>query len=507
MAMLTSGKAPSLEVVGMTKRFGSTLALDGVGMNVQAGSVHALIGENGAGKSTLAKCIIGLCRADAAAVHLNGRQIAVGNPLDARGHGIGMVHQHFSLAPSLTAAESLIINRADVPAVIGWAGERRRLEAFLAAMPLRVPLDRPVARLAAGEKQKLEILKLLYLDQRMLILDEPTSVLTPAEADEILGLLKGIARRGDITVVLITHRLRDIAGYADAVTVLRRGRNVGTGKVGSLSTEDMVRLMIGDTPVRQSCERRQYAHDRVVLGLVDMSADGGDHLRVIDRLNLEIRAGEIVGIAGVSGNGQSELVEVLFGQRPLSEGGIFVRGERFVPTRRCLERFKVFGLQEEPQRNAVVPRMTVAETMALRAYDKAPLSRAGWLSLQAMRRKARGLIEAYHVETTSPDAPIESLSGGNVQRVVLARELSGNPDVLIVANPTAGLDFAAAAETRAGIMEHRNRGAAVLLVSEDLDEVLELADRVAVMSQGRIAYLAPVAGTDRATVARHMVGK
>jgi len=506
MATLAPGKAPSLEVVGMTKRFGSLLALDDVGLHVPAGSVHALIGENGAGKSTLARCIMGLIRPDAGTVSLNGREVAVANPREAHAHGIGMVHQHFTLAPSLTAVESLVIARAGVPAVIDWAGERRRLEAFLAAMPVGVPLDRPVATLAAGEKQKLEILKLMYLGQRLVILDEPTSVLTPAEADEILGLLAGMARRGDITVVIITHKLRDVLGHADAVTVLRRGRNAGSGKVGALSAEDMVRSMIGDAPVRKPCERRQHARDKVVLKLVDLSADGQEGLDGFDPLNLDVRAGEIVGIAGVSGNGQAALVEVLLGQRPLEGGAILIHGEPFSRTRRSFERFNVFGLPEEPLRNAVVPRMTVGETLALRAYDKAPLSRGGWLFPQAMRERARALMEAYRVEAPSPDTPIEDLSGGNVQRAVLARELSGDADVLILANPCAGLDFAAAAEIRATIMEHRNRGAAVLLVSEDLDEVLELADRVGVMSAGRISYFAPITATDRSTVGRHMLG-
>jgi general nucleoside transport system ATP-binding protein len=504
--ILQRGKAPSLEAINMTKRFGAMTALDNVSVNIPAGSFHALLGENGAGKSTLVKCIMGFYTADEGTVLLNGKEIDISNPRDARANGIGMVYQHFTLVPSLTAAENLVINRADTPAIINWGAEKRRLEEFLDKMPFRVPLDAPVSALAAGEKQKLEILKLLYLDQRFMILDEPTSVLTPGEADEILGLLKQMAQAKDITVVIITHKFREVTAFADAVTVLRRGKHVGGGKVGEVTTPDMARMMIGDTALRETAKRKELPHDEVVLDLSGLYAEDAEGLPAINALNLKVHAGEIVGIAGVSGNGQSDLVEVLAGQRALDDGGIFIRGERFEPTRHDFDRFKVFGLPEEPLKNATVPRMTVAENMAFRSYDKPPLSTGWWLSPGPMRERARELIKAYRVKTSSPESAMETLSGGNVQRAVLARELSGDVDVLIVANPCFGLDFASVADIRAQIMEQRNRGAAVLLVSEDLDEILELADRVAVMSEGKINYVSPVSKTDRHTIGRHMAG-
>jgi ABC-type uncharacterized transport system ATPase subunit len=498
--------APSLEAINMTKRFGSLLALDDVTVKIAAGTFHALLGENGAGKSTLVKCIMGFYTPDTGDILLNGREIKIANPRDARANSIGMVYQHFTLVPSLTAAENLVINRPDVPAVINWKQEKRRLEEFLDRMPFRVPLDRPISSLAAGEKQKLEILKLLYLDQRFMILDEPTSVLTPAEADEMLGMLKQMSQRGDITVVIITHKFREVTAFADAVTVLRRGALVGGGKVSELSTNDMARMMIGDTPIRTASERAARRHDKVVLELSALCTRDAEGRAAVDRLDLQVYAGEIVGIAGVSGNGQSELVEVLAGQRPLTAGSMLIGGERFEPTRENYDRFKVFGLPEEPLKNATVPRMTVAENMAFRNFDKVPVSNGFWMSPGPMRAKARELIKAYRVKTPSPETPIENLSGGNVQRAVLARELSSDVDVLIVANPCFGLDFASVAEIRAQIMEQRNRGAAVLLVSEDLDEILELADRVAVMSEGKINYVSPVTQTDRTTIGQHMAG-
>lgn len=500
-------RAPSLDTKGMSKRFGALNALDDVSITVEAGSCHALLGENGAGKSTLVKCVMGFYEPDAGTILLDGQEVRVRTPRDARALGIGMVYQHFTLVPSLTAAENLVIARADAPSVIDWGKEKRRLKEFLDRMPFRVPLDAPVSSLAAGEKQKLEILKLLYLEQRFMILDEPTSVLTPAEADEILGLLKGMAGRGEITVLMITHKFREVNAFADAVTVLRRGRKVGEGRVGAMSTGEMARAMIGDAVVRERAVRVGQGEQPTVLELAGLCAPDDEGLPALDGVSLKVHRGEIVGIAGVSGNGQAELVECLSGQRPLGDGRVFVHEKPFEPTRGDFARFKVFGLPEEPLKNAAVPRMTVAENIAFRTFDRPPTAKFGWwLRPGPMRERARELIDRYRIKTPSAETPIENLSGGNVQRSVLARELSGEVEVLIVANPCFGLDFASVAEIRAQIVEQRNRGAAVLLVSEDLDEVLELADRVAVMSEGKIAYVAPVGETDRATIGRHMAG-
>jgi simple sugar transport system ATP-binding protein len=506
-AALAKPRALSLEAVGMTKIFGPLVALGDVSIKVPAGSFHALLGENGAGKSTLVKCIMGFYQADQGQVLLDGHEVAIRNPRDARANGVGMVYQHFTLVPSLTVAENLLIARADAPGLIDWRKEMAGLEAFLARMPFQVPLTKQVHDLAAGEKQKLEILKQLYLDQRFLILDEPTSVLTPGEADEILGLVRAMTQRGDITVLMITHKFREVTAFADDVTVLRRGRLAGSGHVGTLSTDEMARMMIGDTPIRPRASRSQHTEGQIFLEFAGVFADGDDGRSAVASFDLKVRAGEIVGIAGVSGNGQRELVEALSGQRPIQDGRILVKGEPYEPTRNNMDRFKVFGLPEEPLKNATVRKMSVAENMAFRVFDKPPItSLKWWLSPAPIRARARTLIQAYRVKTASPDSAIETLSGGNVQRAVLARELSGDVDVLIVANPCFGLDFASVAEIRAQIVEARNRGAAVLLVSEDLDEILDLADRVAVMSEGRISYVAAIEDTDRTTIGRYMAG-
>jgi ABC-type uncharacterized transport system ATPase subunit len=509
MSALETSKshAIGLETIGMTKIFGSLTALDDVSIKVRPGSFHALLGENGAGKSTLVKCVMGFYQPTRGSVLVNGAEVQIPNPKAARALGIGMVYQHFTLVPSLTATENLVIARADVPAVIDWKAEKRRLDELFDTMPFRVPLDVPVSSLAAGEKQKLEILKQLYLDQRFLILDEPTSVLTPQEADEILGLLRGMTDRGDLTILMISHKFREVTAFADDVTVLRKGAFVGSAPAKTLTVGAMSQMMIGDMKLRERAARKTFENKLTVLELAGLYADDDEGTRAIESVNLKVHAGEIVGIAGVSGNGQSELIECLSGQRPLFDGRIFVKDQPYEPEREKMARFKVYGLPEEPLKNAAVPRMTVAENLAFRSFDQPPMSSLwGWLSPGPIRAKAKELIAAYRVKTPGPDEPIQNLSGGNVQRAILARELSSEVDVLIVANPCFGLDFASIAEIRAQIMDQRNRGAAVLLVSEDLDEILELSDRVAVMSEGKITYVSPTADTDRNTIGQYMAG-
>ena len=436
MAPNTGTRAPSLETIGMSKAFGALRALQDVSIQVPAGSFHALLGENGAGKSTLVKCIMGFYTPDRGQLMLDGSEAAVRNPRDAQALGVGMVYQHFTLVPALTAAENLVVSRADAPSFIDWRKERKGLEGFLDRMPFRAPLDRTVSSLSAGEKQKLEILKLLYLDQRFLILDEPTSVLTPGEADEILGLLRDMAHRGEITVLMISHKFREVEAFCDDFTVLRRGARVGGGKVGAVSTREMAAMMIGDAVVRPSAARAAAPKSGTALEIAGLFAENDEGRDAVTGFDLKVQAGEIVGIAGVSGNGQSELVEALSGQRPIKLGQVLVHDKDFEPTRDHFDRFKIFGLPEEPLKNATVPTMSVAENMAFRQFDKAPISRLGfWLSREPMRAKARDLIGRYNVKTPSTETQIRDLSGGNVQRAVLARELSEDVDVLDCRQP------------------------------------------------------------------------
>lgn len=498
-------RAIAVETVGMTMRFGPFTALNDVSLKVKAGSFHVLLGENGAGKSTLVKCMMGFYRPTSGQMVVADREVQVRDPRDAHDLGLGMVYQHFTLVPSLTAAENLVISRADVPARIAWGKERTDLAAFMESMPFTVPLDVPVGRLAAGEKQKLELLKQLYLGRRFLILDEPTSVLTPSEADELLGMVRGLTTAGELTCLMISHKFREVTAFADAVSVLRRGEHVGGGKVADLTTAEMAAMMIGEKELMRPAARTPM-NGAPVVTVTGVKAPDRSGLKTIAIDDLAVRAGEIVGIAGISGNGQMELMEILSGQRPLSAGSVEVCGTPFRATRGEMRALNVRTLPEEPLRNACAPKMSVAENIFFRDFDFVAEKRKFWLDRRRMAALAAQLIGDYKVKTASLDTPIASLSGGNVQRAVLARELSGTVDLLLIANPCFGLDFSAVAEIRARIMAARNGGAAVLLISEDLDEILELSDRILVMSEGAIVFETQADGADIGEIGRHMAG-
>jgi ABC-type uncharacterized transport system ATPase subunit len=540
--------ALGVEVLGASKRFGTFRALDDVTLKVRAGTVHALLGENGAGKSTLVKGLVGYGLLDDGEIIADNRQVRIASPRDAQALGIGMVYQHFTVAAGLTVEENLLLARGRLPWRIDWAAERAALDAFMRSMPFRLRLDAPVATLAAGEKQKLEILKQLYLQQRLLILDEPTSVLTPQEADEVLGLMRDMATGGELTVLMITHKFREVMAYADDVTVLRKGRLVGTSAVADTDRDRLAAWMMGsDAVVRHAAEavdeargeaegkgevahsaavRNEIAHEEAVqseaaraprrampadapvrLALSTLSVVDDRGHTAVREVSLQVRSGEILGIAGVSGNGQKELIEALVGQRRVHAGEMRVHGEPYRATREEMTRLRLFALPEEPLRNACVANLSVADNLALRDFDRAPVKRGGWrIDRRAMRARAEQLIAEFNVRPPLPERAIGTLSGGNVQRAVLARELGQPVDVLIVANPVFGLDFSSVADIHARLIAARDAGAAVLLVSEDLDELLELADRIAVMAEGRLVYETAAQHADRVSLGRHMAG-
>ena len=522
--------ALALETYQLTKRFGAFTAMDQVSMKVEPGTVHALLGENGAGKSTLVKCVAGFQQAEEGSILIDGREQSIANPIVARALGIGMVYQHFTLAPGMTVAENLVLAASEVPRVIDWRAKRAELLAFLASTPFSLDLDACPSQLAAGEKQKLELLKQLYLKPRLLILDEPTSVLTPQEADEVLGHVRAFARSGQCTVIIITHKFREVMAYADSVTVLRRGRAVHHGLVADATPALLAHAMMGETADLSGLavsndplalvEPKNVATDSIainspsagtelkpaVLQVSALTALGDRGTLALHGVDLTVNAGEILGVAGVSGNGQRELVEALVGQRPRLGGQVRVMGEAYSATRRENHRLKVRSLPEEPLRNACVAALSVAENMALRDFDQPPLARHGLLRFSAWRTRARAWIAEYGVKTRGEGAPIGSLSGGNVQRAVLARELAGDINVLIAANPVFGLDFAAVREIHTRLRQVRQRGTGVLLISEDLDELLELSDRIVVMSEGRIVFETTAAQADRKVLGAHMGG-
>ncbi|MBU9274732.1 ABC transporter ATP-binding protein [Burkholderia gladioli] len=560
-----NGRALGIEVIGANKSFGAFRALDQVSLKIAPGSVHALLGENGAGKSTLVKGLVGYGPLDAGQIIAGTREVRIASPRDAQALDIGMVYQHFTLAAGMSVEENLLLARAALPWRIDWRAERGRLERFLARMPFRLRLDAPVSSLAAGEKQKLEILKQLYLERRFLILDEPTSVLTPQEADEVLGLMRELASARVLTVLMITHKFREVLDFADAVTVLRKGRAVAQANVADTSRDELAAWMMGvETAARDAADdattnatksapasvttsaaknaatsattiattgavtsatsspaaslpdatlaaratRRPCPAD-APIGLAASGLTVRDDLGLpaVRELSLAVRRGEILGIAGVSGNGQKALVEALIGQRQPAAGHMAVGGRPYRATREEMRERRVFAIPEEPLRNACIASMSVAENLALRDFDRAPLRAQGWrLDRRALRRRAAERIAEFKVSPPLPERAIGTLSGGNVQRAVLARELGQPVEVLIVANPVFGLDFASVADIHARLLAAREAGAAILLVSEDLDELLALSDRIAVMSAGRLVFETEAAGADRAVLGRHMAG-
>jgi general nucleoside transport system ATP-binding protein len=501
---------PQIEVRNISKRFGAVKALTDVSLTLAPGRVRALLGENGAGKSTLVKCIMGTYRAETGSVRVGAQDVELKNPRQAHALGIGMVYQHFTLVENMTVVENLIMAREHVPAVINWKTETEQLENFMETMPFRVDPRAMVRNLSAGEKQKVEILKQLYLKRKVLILDEPTSVLTPDEADEMLGMVRGMCEQGRLSVLMITHKFREVMAFCDEVTVLRHGKFMGEGAVRDLTREQMARMMMGDAELPKQAVRLDvngYSANNIRLAIHELCANDETGIEALSKLSLSVGASEIVGIAGVSGNGQRELVQVLAGQRMASGGRIMVKGEAYRPVRHEMRRHRFHVLPEMPLQNACVGNMTVAENLAFRVFDRPPLTRLRKLiKRRAMKHRAVDLIARYRIRPSSPAAKIGHLSGGNIQRAVLARELGEGVEVLIAANPCFGLDFTAVAEIRSQLMEARNRGAAVLLVSEDLDEILELADRILVISDGRIVHETTSKEADRHVIGRHMAG-
>jgi general nucleoside transport system ATP-binding protein len=501
----TAGALPTVEAKGLSKTFGSVKALDNASIRFSPGRLHALLGENGAGKSTLVKCMLGYYKADAGSLLIDAQQVTIAKPQDAHALGLGMVYQHFTLVQQMTVAENLVLARADVPMIIDWKAEHAALRDFMRRMPFELDPEYPVSSLAAGEKQKLEILKQLYLGRRFLVLDEPTSVLTPDEADEVLSEMRRLADAHELSVVLITHKFREVMGFAQDVTVLRNGQVIGTRKIEETTQDELGSMMFGAAPDSSvQVSRRESLTTEAYLVVEDLRVRGDRGTLAVDGATLRVGGGEIVGVAGISGNGQKQLVEVLAAQREMESGRVSVAGRPYNRTRREMQDRGVFVLTEEPLANACVRSLSVMENLALRRYNRPPMATGFLLHRGVMRRIADELIARYQIKTPSPFASIENLSGGNVQRVVLARELSEDVRLLVAQNPCFGLDAAAAAEIRGQLLAARDRGAAILLISEDLDEVLDLSDRILVISAGKIVYEIGRQEADRYEIGRHM---
>lgn len=475
-----------LEMQAITKRFPGVLANDRVDFSVHSGEVHALLGENGAGKTTLMKVLYGMYHADEGQILLNDAPVTIQSPTDAIDHGIGMIHQHFMLVESLTVAENVALGlRSSREPLTDLDKVSERIMDLANIYGLEIDPNAYIWQLSVGQQQRVEIIKAIYRGAALLILDEPTAVLTPQEVDEFFSVIRDMAKDGH-GLIFISHKLHEVIDISDRVTVLRDGKKVGTYQTAESTKADLARWMVGrDVDFRPDIDKVEPGEVRLKVNDISCRSDRGTPgLRGVD---LEVRSGEILGIAGVSGNGQRELAEVITGLRETTSGRIELDGldiSDLSPIKRT-DRFLSY-IPEERMRDGMIKGFTVAENLILREHHKKPFSSLGLLNLKAIESHSEGLITNFQIKTPSQDTLAKSLSGGNIQKVVVARELSREPRVIIAAQPTRGLDVGAMEYVRERLLEERKSGTAILLISEDLDEIFSLADRVAVIFEGQI---------------------
>ena len=485
-----------MEMRGIVKRFPGVLANDQVDFDVRSGEVHALLGENGAGKSTLMKQLYGLYRPDEGQICFDGTTEEIHSPADAIALGVGMIHQHFMLVNTLTVAQNVALG---LPSSRGMLTDLERVSARIEELAtlygLEVDPDAYVWQLSVGQQQRVEIIKALYRGAALLILDEPTAVLTPQEVGDFFVTLKQMSEDGH-ALIFISHKLDEVMAFTHRVTVLRDGRNVGTVRTVDTSKRELAEMMVGRqldfNPSRPAVEIGQ---PRLVIK--DLEALNNRERPALRSVSLEVHAGEVLGLAGVSGNGQPELAQVIAGLRPATAGQVLLDGKEI--TNHSPKEIITMGLAyipEERNRDGMIKEFTVAENLIMRDTDQEPFSKRGFLNFKAITNQANQMVKRFVIKTPSIETPMKSLSGGNAQKVILARELSRQPSVLLAAQPTRGVDIGATEYIRQLIIEQRAQGTATLLISEDLDEILALSDRIAVIFNGQIMG---VLASDQAT--------
>jgi simple sugar transport system ATP-binding protein len=498
-----------LSLRGITKRFGSVVANDHIDLELRQGEILALLGENGAGKTTLMNILFGHYVADEGDVRVapsggSLEPLPAGSPHAALQAGIGMVHQHFALADSLTVLENVVLGTE--PLLAPWlnlGAARRKLERLMRESGLAVRPDSRVFQLSVGEKQRVEILKVLYRDAGILVLDEPTAVLTPQEVEGLFAVLRRLAERG-FGVLFISHKLGEVLTIADRIAILRHGRKVADEPAAAADRRSLATRMVG----RDIAPTRRQPHEagKVLLALDNVTVrPRKDGIGLFDA-SLEVRAGEIVGIAGVSGNGQAVLAGLLAGTSIPSAGRLTVGGSSPGRSPIGMHRAGVASVPEDRHREGIVGSLSVADNLAIETLDSPEVQRAGFLRLKRMRARAEQAIASYDIRCPGPEAPIRLLSGGNIQKVILARVLDREPRVLLANQPSRGLDVGAAAEVHRRLLDARVRGAGIVLISEDLDELLALSDRLAVMVRGRLTRPEPVETLTRERIGLLMAG-
>ncbi len=478
---------PVLELRGITKRFPGIVANDGVDFDLRKGEVHALLGENGAGKSTLMNVVYGLYRPDEGQILINGKPAELGSPKAAIENGVGMVHQHFMLIPVMTVAENIVL--ATEPThngvLLDYAAAEKRVREISTRFGLAVDPRATVQDITVGQQQRVEILKALYRGADILVLDEPTAVLTPQEAKELFTIIKSLTEQGK-SIIFISHKLNEVTEVADRITVLRRGKKIETLPAAGATEEGLARLMVG-REVLLRVDKTPAEPAEPLLSVKGLTVEDDRAIEQVRDVSFEVRGGEIVGIAGVDGNGQTELIDAIAGLRKSKSGTIVIGGEDVTgdSCKECLDA-GLGHIPEDRQRRGLVLDFSLAENLALHDYDHAPASHFGWLFPKRLIERARRLLQEFDVRGGGPNTRAGGLSGGNQQKVVLAREIDRNPKVLIAAQPTRGLDVGAIEFVHRRLVEERDEGRGVLLVSLELDEILSLSDRILVIFEGRI---------------------
>ncbi|HEU6158520.1 ABC transporter ATP-binding protein [Streptococcus pneumoniae] len=495
-----------IEMRDITKVFGGFVANNKINLHLRKGEIHALLGENGAGKSTLMNMLAGLLEPTSGEIAVNGQVVNLDSPSKAASLGIGMVHQHFMLVEAFTVAENIILgSELTKNGVLDIAGASKEIKALSERYGLAVDPSAKVADISVGAQQRVEILKTLYRGADILIFDEPTAVLTPSEIDELMAIMKNLVKEGK-SIILITHKLDEIRAVSDRVTVIRRGKSIETVEIAGATNADLAEMMVGRS-VSFKTEKQASKPKEVVLSIKDLVVNENRGVPAVKNLSLDVRAGEIVGIAGIDGNGQSELIQAITGLRKVESGSIELKGDSIVGLHpRQITELSVGHVPEDRHRDGLILEMMISENIALQTYYKEPHSKNGILNYSNITSYAKKLMEEFDVRAASELVPAAALSGGNQQKAIIAREIDRDPDLLIVSQPTRGLDVGAIEYIHKRLIEERDNGKAVLVVSFELDEILNVSDRIAVIHDGKIQGIVSPETTNKQELGVLMAG-
>lgn len=495
-----------IEMRDITKVFGEFVANDKINLHLRKGEIHALLGENGAGKSTLMNMLAGLLEPTSGEIAVNGQVVNLDSPSKAASLGIGMVHQHFMLVEAFTVAENIILgSELTKNGVLDIAGASKEIKALSERYGLAVDPSAKVADISVGAQQRVEILKTLYRGADILIFDEPTAVLTPSEIDELMAIMKNLVKEGK-SIILITHKLDEIRAVSDRVTVIRRGKSIETVEIAGATNADLAEMMVGRS-VSFKTEKQASQPKEVVLSIKDLVVNENRGVPAVKNLSLDVRAGEIVGIAGIDGNGQSELIQAITGLRKVESGSIELKGDSIVDLHpRQITELSVGHVPEDRHRDGLILEMMISENIALQTYYKEPHSKNGILNYSNITSYAKKLMEEFDVRAASEFVSAAALSGGNQQKAIIAREIDRDPDLLIVSQPTRGLDVGAIEYIHKRLIEERDNGKAVLVVSFELDEILNVSDRIAVIHDGKIQGIVSPETTNKQELGVLMAG-